>query len=300
MRKTRTPLSLDTRPEAERVYLDLVRRAPPHRRLNQVGQMNHAVRLLALSGLRQRHPHTAEAELHRRLADLWLGPELAGRVYPAAPWQGDRPMLPDPIAVTLLVIDKLDALHVPYFLGGSLASAVHGVLRTTMDADLVADLRPEHAGPLASALSPAFYVDASAIRDAIRHQSSFNAIHLETMFKVDVFVLKPRPFDRAQFERRAVQVVERAPERTAYVASAEDTILAKLEWYRLGGEVSERQWRDVVGVLNVQSDRLDYTYLRAWAGQLNVADLLERAFAEAGSNQVLKTAISYRKERKGK
>jgi hypothetical protein len=191
-------------------------------------------------------------------------------------------MLPEPIATTLLVIDALEALGVPYFIGGSLASAVHGVLRATLDADLIADLRLEHTEPLARALGNAFYVDAEAIRDAIRHQSSFNLIHLETMFKVDIFVLKRRPFDEAQFARRAAQVVATDPERTAYIASAEDTILAKLEWYRLGGQVSEQQWRDVLGMLKVQSDRLDYEYLHHWATQLNVADLLEHALSEAG------------------
>ncbi len=193
--------------------------------------------------------------------------------------------MPDePIAVTLLVIDALESLGAPYLIGGSLASAVHGVPRTTMDADIVAELRPEDAGPLARALGSAFYADVQAIRNAIEQQSSFNVIHLETMFKVDVFVRgsKKRPFDQVQFERRTLHVLSIEPERTAYVASAEDTILAKLEWYRLGGQVSERQWRDVQGVLKVQADRLDMAYLRRWAAQLNVADLLERALQEAG------------------
>jgi len=187
----------------------------------------------------------------------------------------------DPIAVTLLVIDALDALGVPYLIGGSLASAVHGVLRATMDTDLVADLRLEHAEPLARALGGTFYVDAESIREAVLHQRSFNVIHLETMFKVDVFVVKNRPFHHSQMERRMAQVIATDPDRTAYVATAEDTILAKLEWYRMGGDVSERQWRDVLGVMKVQADRLDLAYLRQWAAQLNVSDLIERALVEA-------------------
>ena len=190
-------------------------------------------------------------------------------------------MLTEPIAVTLLVIDALETLRVPYFIGGSLASAVHGVIRATMDVDMIADLRLEHVEPLARILGDAFYADAEMMRDAVRRRGSFNVIHLETMFKVDVFIRKERPFDQAQFERRALQTLATDPDRAAYVASAEDTILAKLEWYRMGGQVSDRQWRDVQNVLKVQEARLDLQYLRRWAAQLGVRDLLERALSEA-------------------
>ncbi len=191
-------------------------------------------------------------------------------------------MLPEPIAVTLQVIEALEALGVDYAIGGSLASSVYGTARTTMDADLIADLRFDHVDSLVQIVRSAFYVDAEAVSDAIHHRSSFSLIHLGTMFKVDVFIPKQRPFDRAQLERRVKQVVATEPERTVYIASAEDTILAKLEWYRQGNEVSERQWRDILGMLQVQGKRLDLPYLQRSAESLRVADLLEKALAEAG------------------
>ena len=140
----------------------------------------------------------------------------------------------------------------------------------------------EQVQPLVRALTPAFYADADSIRQAIREQSSFNLIHLESMFKVDVFVRTARPFDRAQFSRRITAIVATDPERTAFVASAEDTILAKLEWYRTGGEESDRQWRDIIGILKAQGEQLDLNYLRDWASRLRVGDMLERALRDAG------------------
>ena len=190
-------------------------------------------------------------------------------------------MLPEQIAVTTTVADALEALGVLYAIGGSFASALHGVMRATMDADLVADMRQEHVAPFVQALGEAFYADAEMMREAIGQHKSFNLIHLDTMFKVDVFVARPRDFDRAQLARRQLHLLAEDPERRAYVASAEDTVLAKLEWYWLGGQASDRQWRDALGVLKVQGQRLDLAYMRHMAAGLGVQDLLERALEES-------------------
>jgi len=184
--------------------------------------------------------------------------------------------------VNLLVVRAFEALRVSYFLGGSMASSVHGIYRATADADFVAALRPHHAEPLVRLLQPAFYADLEAIRAATTSLRSFNVIHLDSMLKVDVFVASTAPFHLMQMRRRVLQAAGPDSQTTFYVASAEDTVLAKLQWYRGGGGVSDRQWNDVLGVLKVQGATLDRAYLAEWARELGLTDLLRRAREDAG------------------
>lgn len=184
--------------------------------------------------------------------------------------------------VSLLVVRAFEALRVPYFLGGSMASSVHGIYRATADADFVAALRPDHAEPLARLLQPAFYADLEAIRAATASHRCFNVVHLESMLKVDVFVASTAPFHLVQLRRRVLQPATPDGQTTFYVASAEDTVLAKLQWYRDGGGVWDRQWNDVLGVLKIQGAALDRAYLEEWARELGLTDLLRRALDDAG------------------
>jgi hypothetical protein len=187
----------------------------------------------------------------------------------------------DLIAAVRPVLDALRDLGVRHYVGGSIASSAHGVARASVDADVVAELRPEHADRLCSALQGGYYVPEAKVREGIAMRTSFNVIHLESMLKVDVFVSKGRPFDRRAMERARASSPLAADEPPLPLASAEDTILAKLEWFRRGGEVSERQWTDVLGVLRAGAVSLDRRYLEESASELAVADLLERALGEA-------------------
>jgi hypothetical protein len=188
------------------------------------------------------------------------------------------------LQVTLLVTNLLDELGIPYVIGGSMASIIHGMLRTTMDVDIVANIQSEEVPSFVSGLQDAFYADEQMIRQAIQRQSSFNLIHLSTMFKVDIFIPKSRPFDQQQLGRRIAEQIGPDSNEQIWVLSAEDIILAKLDWFRLGDEVSERQWRDILGVLKTQQDALDIDYLKQWAQSLGVADLMERALEELTDN----------------
>ncbi|TMD70588.1 MAG: hypothetical protein E6I97_19530 [Chloroflexi bacterium] len=179
------------------------------------------------------------------------------------------------------IVEALEHLGVNYHIGGSVASSIYGIIRATIDADLVANLELKHVRPLVKLLEADYYIDEDSVRDAVKRRGSFNAIYLDTMLKVDVFIPKSRLFDQEELRRIQLQPLIEGF-RPFYVASPEGTILNKLEWYRMGGEVSDRQWNDILGVLKVQGTNLDMAYLQRWAVALKVSDLLERALVDAG------------------
>jgi hypothetical protein len=180
------------------------------------------------------------------------------------------------------VVGVLDALGIPYALGGSMASSIYGVMRTTQDADLTVEPFPGREQALAESFDEKYYVSVPAIREAVRNRTSFNIIDTSIGFKVDLFVRKDRPFEVSAMSRRVAITLPDRPEQPLYVLSPEDVILFKLEWYRLGGEVSERQWLDVQNVLKAQAERLDRDHLSHWAAELRLDDLLAHACKDAG------------------
>lgn len=189
---------------------------------------------------------------------------------------------PDLLAALEPVVTALDDLGVEYSVVGSVASSAYGIARSTLDADIVANLSASSVDELVTRLETDYYVDLDAARDAVRRRSMFNVIHLATMIKVDIYVLSSRDFDRSSFARRVARALPDAEgARSYHLDTPEDTILHKLEWYRAGGEVSDRQWADIVGVIAVQGDTLDRTYLDRWAADLGVSELLERAWHDA-------------------
>ena len=174
------------------------------------------------------------------------------------------------------VAKALQFMDVCFYVGGSVASSYHGASRSTLDVDLVADLKRKNVDLLVEKLQNEYYVSSSAIIDAIERCSCFNLIHLSSSFKVDVFIFKNRDFDKASMTRAKLGKVDSQSEFEVPIASPEDTILSKLEWFRLGNEVSERQWDDVVRVMKVLGDHANHEYLTRTAANLNVADLLQK------------------------
>jgi hypothetical protein len=193
------------------------------------------------------------------------------------------PLDNDAIAALHPVVSAFGSLRIRYYVGGSLASAMLGVARATLDADVVADVRLEHVEPLAQALESQYYLDRDAIREAIRRRGSFNFIFLPRTYKVDVFILKSDDFDQESLARaKPAPIFPGDPSSVVPFLSPEDSVLHKLRWYRMGQEVSDRQWLDVVTLMKVQGGRLDSAYLDRWAPVLAIADLLARARRAAG------------------
>lgn len=185
-----------------------------------------------------------------------------------------------PAVVLSEVVRILDEQGVTYVLVGSMASSMHGMYRTTAGLDFLADIKQHQVLPLLTALEANFYVDKKAVERAVTQHRSFNAIHFDLAFKVDIFIPKDDEFSKKQLERRELRDIAPDVKQKVYVATAEDTILAKLRWYRAGGEVFKNQWNDVLGVLGSSEKDLDKTYLSDWAIKLEVQDLLEKAINE--------------------
>lgn len=185
-----------------------------------------------------------------------------------------------PTEFLLYVAELLERLGIPYHVGGSIASSAHGMYRASADIDVVIDPTSVQLEALARALEPGFYVSRSAMAEALSSRSTFNAIHDETSFKIDFFIKGTAPFDAEEMRRSIRQEVGGERGHAVLLKSPEDTVLRKLEWFRRGGEVSERQWQDVLSILAAARGQLDETYLERWALELGVADLLDRARRE--------------------
>jgi hypothetical protein len=179
------------------------------------------------------------------------------------------------------LVDAFEQLGIAYYIGGSVSSSLHGLARRTQDVDVIADIRSHQVRLLVQRLQHDYYVNEQAWQDAVRRGLPYSVIHLDTMVKIDLMPLKQRAFTREEASRAQAHVLE-VGMRPVRVASAEDAILTKLEWFEMGGRSSSRQWNDILGIMRQQGTALDDSYLAQWADALGVRDLLDQALVEAG------------------
>jgi hypothetical protein len=189
---------------------------------------------------------------------------------------------PDILIALKLLTKTFNKLSIPYYIGGSLASSIYGMPRTTLDVDIAADIDPNKIQDLKNNLEKEYYIDENMIKNAINDSSSFNLIHLETSIKIDVFAYKDNTYQKNAIKRRREDTLFENDKKSKFCfASPEDIILNKLIWYRMGDETSERQWLDITGVIKVQGNSLDKTYLKKWARNLKLIKLLKKAFMDS-------------------
>ena len=270
----RTKLS-DTSPEADRVLTETYRRMSIGRKWLLLGEDYECAKTLHAVGVRQRNPAATSADIKKAWMNVNLGCTPAAIVESVGMDQ-----VSENLRVVREVAAIFDRLAIPYALGGSMASSVHGINRFTRDADFAAEPFLGKEAAFAGSFGSDYYANVLAIRDAVRDRSSFNIINTRTGFKIDVFVRKDRPFERSAMARRLSVVLPDMPEQPITLLTAEDAVLFKLEWYRLANEALDQQWSDIVGVLKVQRGKLDETYLDRWAAELKVSDLLNKAREE--------------------
>lgn len=267
----------DTTPEAERVLLDVYRKMAIGQKWLMLAEDFRASRILHAAGLRLRKPNATDADVQKD----WLAVNQ-GFISPGP----IETVLVDPpmqnLGVVREVVAVFDRLGIAYALGGSMASSLYGMDRSTKDADLTAEPFPGKEADFAAAFGPEYYLSVAAIQEAIQKRSCFNIIHTITGFKVDVFIRKDRPFEDSALRRRRPVVLPDQPQQPVMLVSPEDILLFKLEWYRIGNESSDQQWADILAVLKIQAGKLETAYLDKWAPDLAVTDLLARARQEAG------------------
>ncbi len=257
------------------------RRMPNWKKARLVNEATKGMQQWAIAGILHQHPNATPVEVRFQLAVRWLGKETANQLYQD---KEGKVLDAESIGLALRVVEILEALAVSYLIGGSVASSILGEPRATLAVDIVADLQLSHVQPLVQAMTGEFFIDERMVTEAIERKSSFNVIHLDSMQKVDIFVLSDQPLAQSEMQRRQQLVITQNPEKLVWLPSPEDIILQKLIWYQMGNRVSDSQWRDVLGVMKVQADRLDFNYLAQWAETLKLTDLMAQVLEAAGLN----------------
>jgi hypothetical protein len=274
--------SVDTSIDAEMYLFGLWRQMDLAQKEKLLLRVFKKAAIFTLTGLKSLYPNASPQEIRYHYVRKRLGSDVA-ELLKSTTFDQEL-MIEDPIYLARKVAVLLESLNIPYYIGGSVASSLQGEVRFTEDLDLVVSIQPNQTQSILNAFSKDFYISEIAVDDAMRGRtSSFNIIDLETTEKADIFVMRNDAFAYSKMERRQLYIpVNRPASEAIYLCSPEDTVLQKLVWYRMTKNESQRQWRDVLGVLKIQGDRLDFGYLQKWAEELSLSDLLETACTESG------------------
>ncbi len=280
--------SVDTHPDAERIMIEVVRRSPVSKRFRLVQSLTQSAFWANIRAWRESHREASEQEAAVHLLSCSYGTDLAQRVQAALEMRACWHLQPtELIAVMLPALHAFEELHVPYYLGGSIASSLHGMQQLAQDIDLVVDLGEEMLSSLFAVLGQHYLLDEDEAREAVREHMPFPLIHLDSFMKVDVVLPKQDAFDT--FMRQLVRchmLDECYP--PIQLASATEMVLFKVQRYqrdersRTDGMQDDAEWNDILGMLKVQGPDLDLALLAEWVGKLDVMETWCRALADAG------------------
>jgi hypothetical protein len=269
-------LSKDTPLEIEKVQLELFRKASPGKRFALMSSFSSTLRRASQKQYEQRFSDPVQAKLE--WVRLHYGDNFAKGLQ--GKLKTSRSHVNETEQALRDLIVRFEKVGISYRIVGSVASSIQGVTRATLDVDMVANINPSQITTLVEGLGKVYYLDTDMVQEAVQRRSSFNLIHLETMIKIDVFILGQRTYDSVSFERERLESLGEEG-LTLSFKTPEDIILGKLEWFLQTEKTSERQWRDILGLIKVQGSLLDMKYMRQWAKELTIESLLEQAFVEA-------------------
>ncbi len=279
--------SSDTHPDAEQIIFQRLRQMSPGEKAQMVRNATKQCWRLSLIGIWNQYPQANPHQVRREFIRRRFGVQWVDKLCSEDDWgkfgsiSGIETAMEDAIWLALKLAGILEVLDIPYLVGGSVASSLLGEPRATLDLDLVVDVQVHQVQALVAAMTGEFYISQDTVQEAVERKTS-NVIHLETTEKADLFVIGDDGFSQSKMRRRQEYALPGQPQKSIYIYSAEDIILQKLRWYRIGFSESDRQWRDVLGVLKVQDARLKLDYLQQWGQTLGLTDLLDRALCESG------------------
>ena len=274
--------SIDTTPEVERLQVARIRSFSPARKFASVRSWTHTLTSANLHTMRSGTPEPNERDIAVRFVTREYGKALATDFQTAVEQRPEWTIQEHDLLVAMIpIIEVFESLGIRYYLSGSIACSVYGLPRGAQDIDVVADIQTEHVSALVKHLQGAYTINAQTLRDAIAQRNAFSLLHLSSLVKVDVMLPRGTPFDSLVLQRaRQLSLIEGY--QPIWIASPEDVVLMRLEWYRDCGATADDQWNDILGVLKVQAPTLDLTYLRHVAQTLNDSGLLEQALIDAG------------------
>ncbi|HEY9852993.1 MAG TPA: hypothetical protein V6D28_26210 [Leptolyngbyaceae cyanobacterium] len=273
--------SIDTSIEAEQVQFRLWRKMTPGQKEALFKRVAKRGATLALMGIKSQFPNASKDMVRQHYIRKRLGQEWADFLSELK-YLGEL-IIEDPIWLANQLASVLTSLNIPYYVRGSVASSLQGEVRFTEDLDLVINIQTNQVQSLINALAEQFYISEVAVEDAMSGRTSlFNVIHLTTTEKADIFVMKDDDFSHSKMSRHQLHCPDDDISRSFYLCTPEDTVLQKLLWFRMTKNESQKQWRDILGVLKLQGEQLDFEYLQRWAISLNLTELLAQALREAG------------------